>query len=163
MVNTPSTPQYRVLADTFFSPKMVAAGSIVATHAPPGHHLQPLNEAAHDAMEKWYDEDYPVIDKDGKDTGQTHKPHMQFRQQLYEPGVNHHVEVLADPTPTDMTNSLSLAEVHQQARPDTDQRPGPAGAFAEPVPEAVAVAEQSGAEIVEEAKQTGLKAGVKVT
>jgi hypothetical protein len=110
-------------------------------------------------MKEWYEEEFPVIDKDGKDTGETHRPHMKHRMQRYEPGVAHAVELLAEPKPQDMTNSLSLAEVDQVRFRNTDQRPGPAA-----VPEAEAIAEQSGAEVVEAAPQTDArKAGVKVT
>lgn len=151
-------PQYRVLQDSFFAPRMVYAGSIISTHAPPGNHLEPLNEAAVARMEEWYNQEFDEIDEKGKKTGQKVQPHMKFRIQLYEPGVVHSVDVLAEPRADDMTDSLSLAAAHQQTRVDTDQRPGPAR-----VPEAVAMAEQSGVSLDEAAAPTGPKANVKVT
>lgn len=150
-------PQYRLLADSFFAPKYLLAGSIVATHAPPGNHMQPLNQAAEDRMEEWYHEEFDEIDEKGKKTGEKVKPHLKFKLQRFEPGVAHSVDVLAEPRADDMTNSLSLAASSANLRPDTDQRPGPAR-----VPEAVAVQEQSGAAVVEEAARTGPAAGVKV-
>lgn len=153
------TPRYKLLADSFFAPRMLLAGSIIATHASPGNHMEPLNEAAVARMEAWYDEEHPVIGKDGKPTGDTHRPHMKYKIQRYEPGEVHQVELLAEPKAADMTNSLSLAEVDQVRFKDTDQRPGPAA-----VPEAEAIREQSGAEVVEAAKETDpRKAGVKVS
>lgn len=157
--NSAETPRYKLLADSFFAPRLLLAGSIVATHAPPGNHMEPLNEAAKARMEAWYDEEYPVLDKDGKDTGEKYKPHMKYRIQRYEPGEVHEVELLAAPKAADMTGSLSLADVDQVRFKDTDQRPGPA-----PVPEAEAIREQTGAEVVEAAAQTDVrKAGVKVS
>lgn len=157
--NTTETPKYKLLADSFFAPRLLLAGSIVATHAPPGNHMEPLNDAARARMEAWYEEEYPVLDKDGKDTGEKYKPHMKYRIQRYEPGEVHEVELLAAPKVADMTNSLSLSEVDQVRFKDTDQRPGPAL-----VPEAEAIREQSGAEVVEAAPQTDArKAGVKVS
>lgn len=152
------TPRYRLLQDSFFAPKMVLAGSIIETHAPPGNHMEPLNDAATARMEEWYNEEVDELDDKARKTGEKIKPHMIYRTQLYEPGVLHNVDVLAEPRPDDMTNSLSLAGVDQQKR-DTDQRPGPAR-----IPEAQAIAEQSGAAVVEEAAQTDArKAGVKVS
>lgn len=150
-------PKYRLLQDSFFAPRMLLAGSIVGTHAPPGNHMQPLNAAAERRLEDWYHEEYDEFDEKGKKTGQKVKPHLKFKIQRYEPGVVHSVDLLAEPKPDDMTNSLSLAGASANVRPDTDQRPGPA-----PVPEAVAVKEQSGAEIVEVAERTGPAASVKV-
>jgi hypothetical protein len=158
-------PQYRLLANSFFAPKYLLAGSIVETHAPPGNHMQPLNPAAEDRMEKWYHEEFDEFDDKGKKTGQKVKPHLKFRIQRFEPGVVHAVNVIAEPRPDDMTNSLSLAGAAANVRPDTDQRPGPAAVpEAAPVSEAEAVKEQTGAAVIEAAPQTDArKAGVKVT
>jgi hypothetical protein len=156
---TGETPRYKLLADAFFAPRMLKAGSIIATHASPGNHMEPLNEAAEARMEEWYNEKHPVVGKDGKATGEHHHPHAKYKIQRYEPGEVHHVELLAEPKPQDMTDSLSLAEVDQVRYKDTDQRPGP-----EQVPEAEAIREQTGAEVIEAAKETDArKAGVKVT
>lgn len=154
---TLETPQYRLLANSFFAPRMLMAGSIVATHAPPGSHMEPLNDAATARMEEWYHEEFDEIDEKGKKTGQKVKPHLKFRIQKYEPGVVHSVEVLAEPKADDMTDSLSLAAATTSQLRDTDQRPGP-----ERVPEAQAIREQSGAEVVEAAAPTGTAANVKV-
>lgn len=165
--NTGDVPQYRLLMDSFFAPKFLAAGSIIATHASPGNHLQPLNEAAKQRMEDWYHEEFDEFDEKGKKTGQKVKPHMKFRIQLYEPGVVHDVQVLAEPRADDMTNSLSLTAAAQQGLRDTDQRPGPAqipnAIPLEKASEAEALKEQSGTEVKEAAPLTGPKAGVKVT
>jgi len=153
------TPRYKLLQDSFFAPRMLLAGSIIATHASPGNHMEPLNEAAVAKMEEWYHQEFPLMGKDGKPTGETYKPRLKYKIQRYEPGEVHQVELLAEPKPQDMTNSLSLAEVDQVRFKDTDQRPGP-----EVVPEAEAIRVQSGAEVVEAAPQTDArKAGVKVS
>lgn len=150
-------PKYKLLSDAFFAPKLLPAGSIVATHAPPGPHMQPLNDAAEARMEEWYHEEFDEIDDKGKKTGQKVKPHLKHRIQRYEPGVVHPVEVLAEPRADDMTKSLTVAEASMNRPLDTDQRPPPAV-----VPEAEAIAEQSGAVVEEEAPRTGPAAGVKV-
>lgn len=158
-------PKYRLLQAAFFAPKYLQPGTIIATHASPGNHLEPLNEAAEQKLEDWYHEEYDEFDEKGKKTGQKVKPHLKFRIQRYEPGVVHSVEVLAEPKPDDMTDSLSLAAATTSNLRDTDQRPGPAkipDALEKPT-EAEAIAAQSGGTQVEkEAPLSGTAANVKV-
>lgn len=165
-MSVPDTiPQYRLLADTFFAPKMVLAGSIVATNAEPGPHLMPLNDAAKTKMEAWYDEDHPTLDKDGTvNFEKTYKPHAMYRYAEQAAVEVHDVHVLSDPQ-LNQTGELSLAASLYAGKTDTDQRPGPSAIHAQPVPEAVAVKEQSGAAVVEEVKVSAdeRKAGIKVT
>lgn len=170
-------PEYRLLADAFFAPKMVYAGSIVRTFLAPGPHMQPLNQAAVDRMEEWYNEEHPTRDKDGTPNFEkTWKPHLQHKIVTQPAQEVHAVEVLAGP-PADRTGELSLAEsIHQ--RRDTDQRPGPSPVFAavdpkahlmpaavEPPNEAEAMAAQSRSAVVEEVAKPAdpRKAGIKVS
>lgn len=162
MTTSSEIPQYRVLTDTFIAPRMVLAGSIIETHGSPGAHLQPLNQAAVDKMEAWYDEDYPTVDKDGRPDGGSYKPHERFRIRTYEAGEVHEVNVLAEPAPADMTGSMSLAQVDQ--RQATDQRPGPA-LIPKTVPasgKAVDGEPGDGTKVIESAKPTGPSANVQV-
>lgn len=160
-------PQYRLLADTFFAPKTVLAGSIVATHAPPGPHLMPLNEAAKEKMEEWYNEEHPTLDKNGDPNFEKmYKPHAIYRYAEPQAAEVHETHVLSEPT-LNQTGELSLAESLYSKR-DTDQRPGPAPGFAPPqdkVSEAEAVAVQSGAAVVAEEEKPAdpRKAGIKVS
>jgi hypothetical protein len=160
------TPQYLVLQDTFFAPKMVLAGSKVATHASPGPHLQPLNAAAKARMEDWYNEEHPTLDKNGDpDPTRTYKPHAIYRYAELAEVEQHQMHVLAEPG-RDAPSDLSLAQSLYAGKTDTDQRPGPAMLPGlEPVPEAEAVRAQSGAEVVEDNKTPAdpRKAGIKVS
>lgn len=163
-----SIPQYRVLQDTFFAPKMVLAGSVVATHASPGPHLMPLNEAAKERMEAWYDEEHPTLDKNGDpDPERTYKPHAIYRYADRAAVEQHEMHVISHPNTAEQTGELSLAASLYAGQKDTDQRPGPDQNFLplEKAPEAEAVAEQSGASVVEENKTPAdpRKAGVKVS
>lgn len=158
-------PEYLVLQDTFFAPKMVLAGSKVATHAPPGPHLQPLNEAARQRMEEWYEEEHPTLDKNGDPNyDKTYKPHAMYRYADLAEVQQHEMHVLAEPG-KETPGNLSLAESLYGGPAPTDQRPGPAAAPVERAPVGEAMAAQSGAKVVEEVTKPAdeRKAGIKVS
>jgi hypothetical protein len=174
-------PEYRLLADAFFAPKMVYAGSIIRTFLSPGPHMQPLNQAARDRMEEWYNEEHPTLDKDGSPNYEKMwKPHLQHKLVTQAPAVVHEVEVLTGPSQA-QTGELSLAESVYARYKDTDQRPGPSPVYAptepqqarlspEPVrvpglSENEAMAEQSRSAVVAEVTKPAdpRKAGIKVS
>lgn len=120
-------PRYKVLADTFIEPVYIRSGSIIETPVTPGNHLQPLNEEAKAQMEVWYNEDAPEVDEKGTKTGKMYKPHMKFRNEVFEPGKPQTAVLLAGP-PKDLEvpgmMSLGEANITVSSRV-TDQRPGP--------------------------------------
>lgn len=130
----PQIPIYRVLPwmgsdHTFIAPENVPAGSVIETDAPPGPHLEPLNEAAELRMEEWYSEAFPAKDEKGKLLrGQFEYPHAKYRVVAYSPGDQQTARIISGPPKDEgTTNPLSLAEIAARAPTvNTDQRPGPA-------------------------------------
>ncbi len=121
-------PRYRCLEDSFFPPILVPKGSIISTSITPGPHLEPINAAAHAAMEKFYAAEFTYKVKDpngGEDIIRTYRPREELRlasiQQNAEP-EDTSVEILAPPAKLSSTDR-TLAEMGQ--RSNTDQRPGP--------------------------------------
>lgn len=155
-----NTPQYKLLADTFVAPRKLLAGSIIATNGPPGQHMEPMNDAARERMEAWYNEEHPTLDKNGdQNFEKTYKPHAIFRYSLPEEVEVHEVHVQSGPS-TDFAGEVSLAESMYTKAP-TDQRPGPAPVAGA---EAQAIKDQSGVEVKAAAAETDpRKAGVKVS
>ncbi len=120
-------PQYRVLEPSFFAPDLIEPGSIIATNAPPGPHLEPWNEAGRVAMNAWLDEEHDEIDiKTGLKTGKKIRPHAKYRRAEYSPSEQQTAQVLEAPEPTDAMGQ-TLAELTR--RKNTDQRPPPARQF----------------------------------
>lgn len=120
-------PTYRIVdpKGAFIEPQLVAAGSVIRYNGPPGPHLEPINDAARERMEAWYEEEYDEIDDKGKKTGQKVKPHARYRMAppSETPATLYGVEVLAEAIP--MEKVQSLAEI-MAAKTSTNQRPGPA-------------------------------------
>lgn len=111
----PEAPKYRVLAPTFIAPHMIYPGSVITSNGKPGNHLEPLNQPAHEAMERWYNEEWENFDKDGKSLGMI-KPHMQYRVKSQTPGDQADVVLISGP-PKETKPLMSLAEA-QFARAD---------------------------------------------
>lgn len=123
MTSPDEIPEYKVLANSFFEPDWVAAGSIVRTYATPGPHLDPLNDAASAAMEAWYSEEVEELDpKTKQKTGKLIRPHEMYRIRTYEAGEKFTHQVVSGPKP-DEVGSLSLSET--MLKKSTDQRPPP--------------------------------------
>lgn len=118
------TPRYRVLQDSFYEPDLVRAGSIIETSAPPGPHVEPLNRAAWERLEAWYEEEFDEIDNTGKKTGNKIKPHAQYRLRPYVEAQSYTTDLIEAPGADDDTKTLSVAEVALQK--PTSQRPPPA-------------------------------------
>ncbi len=120
-------PQYRVLEPAFFAPDLIEPGSIIATNAPPGPHLEPWNAAAKAAMEAWLTEEYDEIDPKTKlKTGAKVRPHEKYRRAEYVATAQQTAEVISPPEPNDAMGQ-TLAQLTQ--RKSTDQRPPPARLF----------------------------------
>jgi len=121
------TPQYRLLAPAFFAPDLLEPGTIIATEAPPGPHLEPWNEAAKARFEVWLNEEVDEIDPRTKDkTGKKLKPHAIYRRVDYVAADQQTATVIAPPEPADVMGS-TLAELSQ--RKSTNQRPPPSRQF----------------------------------
>ncbi len=120
-------PQYRLLEPAFFAPDLLDPGTIIATNAPPGPHMEPWNEAAKARMEAWLSEEHDEIDpKTLEKTGKKYRPHAKYRRAEYTPSAQQTafvVEEAEENAPVGQT----LAEL--QMRRPTDQRPGPAVRF----------------------------------
>ncbi len=141
-------PEYRTLAPSFFEPNLVPAGATVRFKGAPGPHLQPLNKAAYDRMEAWYNEEIDEIDvKTQRKTGERIRPHAQYRVAAFTPTDHHEAEVLSMPAHDDSKKLMTLAEAMNARARATDQRPGPAmelrGGYQPPL-EADAVVEEIG-------------------
>ncbi len=125
-------PEYKVLANSFFEPDYVPAGSIIRTWATPGPHLDPLNTAAEEAMEAWYSEEVDELDpKTKQKTGKRIRPHEAYRIKTYEAGEKFTHQVVSGPKPDDV-GSLSLSET--MVKKSTDQRPPPSATRSRPKP-----------------------------
>lgn len=72
-------PQYLVREPFFMEPWLLKPGHKIEFEGSPGPHLTPLNQSAHDAMEKWYMEEVDEVDDHGKKTGSKITPHEQWR------------------------------------------------------------------------------------
>jgi len=121
------TPQYRLLEDSFFAPDLLLAGSIIATDATPGPHMEPWNDAAKARFDAWLNEEWDEIDPKTKDkTGKKWKPHAKYRRVEYVPTAQQTAQVLQAPEASD-AHGLTLGEL--SVRKATDQRPGPARRF----------------------------------
>ena len=112
-------PQYKALDTVFIAPHIVAKGSIFATDSSPSNAWQPLNPEAEAAFERWYEEEAPVYDEEGKQ--RTYKPHAKFRTVAYEEAEAATVQILAAPDKDDMTGTLNMAEL--QLKQPTAERP----------------------------------------
>lgn len=124
-------PEYRIIDPQgwYAAPDLIPFDSIVRTWAPPGNFFEPLNAAAINAMEEWYEEEHPAANKKGEPillpTGEPKmwKPHAQHRIRTYAKSDVAEVEVIAPPS-RDTRPLLSLAEL-QKGPKATDQRPPP--------------------------------------
>lgn len=121
-------PEYRVLSRAFFEPHTVEPGAKIRWQGAPGPHLEPLNQAARDAMEKWFNEEVDELDpRTGDPTGKKFKPRAgnKFIRTESDSAPVAPVELLSSPDADDDTaNIQTLAEI-QTARKSTNQRPGP--------------------------------------
>ena len=145
-------PEYRIVDSkgAFIEPQLVAAGSVIRYNGPPGPHLQPLNHAAYQRMEAWYEEEYDEVDDKGKKTGEKVYPHRKYRiaPPSENPSTLYGVEVIAEAQPQE--NIQSLAEILASKKP-TSVRPPPASYF--PTADTAAPAQlKGGAEVVSEPK-----------
>lgn len=121
------TPQYRVIEPAFFAPDLIPVGTIIATDAPPGPHLEPWNEAAKARMEEWYSTEMDEIDPKTKEkTGKKIRPYAGYRPAPFNPAPQQTAQVLEEPESA-APAGLTLAEIQQ--RKPTDQRPPPATRF----------------------------------
>lgn len=163
-------PRYRLLADAFFAPDLVYAGSIIETYAPPGSHMEALNEEAREALELFYDEEFEFVitDPQGEKRTIKHRPRQDLRPQPSAPGNAHSVTLLKGPDAAG-GNGLTLANLAAQKR-NTDQRPGPEPArapvpaeFLEPVEGPGQDLEPSAIAVVQATEQSGLAGKVKRT
>ncbi len=115
------TPQYRLLSEAFFQPDLLPAGSIIATEATPGPHMEPWNEAAQARYEAWLNEEWDELDPKTKDrTGKKFKPHAQYRRVEYVATPLQTAEVIQAPEAAE-AGGKTLADL--QVRKSTDQRP----------------------------------------
>ncbi len=120
-------PQYRVLEEAFFAPDLIPVGSIIATDACPGPHLEPWNDAAKARMEAWYNEEFDEIDPKTRDkTGKKIKPHAVHRRAEYVAADQQTATVIEAPEVGD-GGGKTLAEL--AVRKPTDQRPPPSRQF----------------------------------
>ncbi len=120
-------PQYRVLEPSFFAPDLIEPGSIIATDAPPGPHLEPWNAAAKARMEEWLTEEHDELDPKTKvKTGAKVRPHEKYRRVEYTAGTQQTAELISPPEPSEAMGQ-TLAELTR--RKSTDQRPPPARQF----------------------------------
>lgn len=107
-------PRYQLLADSFFAPYLVAKGSIITWDGPPHQFLEPINAAARDKMEEFYNQDFTFRVKDpdgGEDLVRTHRPRADLRLAASgEAAPVHTMEVLAGP-PKSSVGELTLATV----------------------------------------------------
>ena len=67
-------PKYQLLEDAPMAPSsgphagqvhLVRRGSVISFTGPPGPHMRPLNQAARDKLEAWYEESIPAKDDKG--------------------------------------------------------------------------------------------------
>lgn len=102
-------PRYEVLGEVFMAPYLIKPGAIIAFRGLPHDKLRPLNKTAALRMEEYYNKEYPVLDKDGKQID-IRKPNLSKRPgPATAPGEEFTVELIsAPPPPTD--NVMGLAE-----------------------------------------------------
>lgn len=151
----PETPQYRVIEPAFFAPDLIPVGSIIATDAPPGPHLEPWNEAAQARMEAWYDAEVDEIDPKTKDpTGKKIKPNARYRPARYDASPQQTAQVIEEPEAAQPAG-LTLAQIQQKK--NSDQRPPPASRFSKKSP--LEAAAPKSATVVEAAPSTSTVKG----
>lgn len=128
-------PKYEVIRQTIISPHRLEPGSVIETFSSPGDHLAPLNQAARDAMEVWYNEEHPVLDRDGEPifyldergqrTQKMWKPHASSRPVPYEKVEEANFRLVAPPPKPNVEDVMkSLAAINVK-RPTRDVRPPP--------------------------------------
>lgn len=94
-------PQYRVKSKTFIAPHTLAAGSIIESWIEPADHLEPLNDAAFAAMDRWYNKEFQEKDKDGAP-----KFDSQGNPVMFKP--NYSKRALSTPAPIHERAAVSL-------------------------------------------------------
>lgn len=141
-------PQYELLADHFFEPEMVGKGSVIEYDGTPNNMMKPLNEEAEEALERWYSEEFPVLDdKTGKPTKhlvdgelvtQTHQPRHELRPiEQRNPGSRPGIRVVSVPDLQKVAVENQLAAVQhgpakEWTRPEPDSKTGVKVVKAEP-------------------------------
>lgn len=121
-------PEYRVLSRGFFEPHTVEPGAKIRWQGAPGPHLEPLNDAAREAMDKWLNHEVDEVDdRTGDKTGKSFKPRLGNKFLRASSGTVEApaFDLISDASADDDTaNIQTLAEI-QNARKSTNQRPGP--------------------------------------
>jgi hypothetical protein len=118
-------PRYQCVQETFFQPNLYRKGDILETDAAPGPHFAPLNKAAREALEAWYNEPvtYTEYDKETGEAKATHTiyPHRKFKlpetSEAGEPAKARVLKRATNPN-NDPEHSLGFSFL----KPDTDPR-----------------------------------------
>lgn len=149
-----AVPMYEVLERTFIEPHLLEKGSVIRFEGAPGPHLFALNEEAQARFELWYNEEYPLLDKegepqfvldgDGKRVVKMYKPHAVFRRRDFVPVEKETFELVSEPpvqTMEDVTHTLAGLGLKQSSK---DIRPGPDRIYRDvPAPAAVEAPEKA--------------------
>lgn len=130
------TAKYRVVQKSFMYGHTLEPGSEVEYDGEPGDNLEPLNDAAHAAMEKWYDKDYPEISPfDNKPTGKMVKLNSFKRPGKIAEAAEPPTFAVTSSAPKDMGHTVpTLAEAlaGRDAKEQTRPPPAPTGAVPQP-------------------------------
>jgi hypothetical protein len=128
-------PCYEVLSRTYIEPVLLEKGAVIEYMGSPGPHLFPLNALAKAAFEEWYQEEHPLLDKDGEpilyinEKGERvlkmYKPHLAFRRTEYVPAEKARFNLVSPPKPPstpELNHTLGGLGIKT---PTPDLRPGP--------------------------------------
>lgn len=110
-------PRYEVLEKVFIQPYIFHPGSEISTSVPPSKALHPLNDAAREAMEAYYNKEYKTRDEYGKEV--TLKPNAGFRPNTEESiqADQHEVRLHALPG-ADAVSKADLEVLQRPLQPD---------------------------------------------